>query len=97
MKKTLFTAGAAITILAAAFFVVRSGSADAIIKSNAEVTFNKDVAPILFKNCAECHRPGEAAPMSLCAQVRFIVADLLQIQAIHCDSEGDQIHGDRIP
>jgi mono/diheme cytochrome c family protein len=65
MKKTLYKAGAAITILAAAFFVVTSGSADAIIKSNAEVTFNKDVAPILFKNCAECHRPGEAAPMSL--------------------------------
>ena len=29
------------------------------------VTFNKDVAPIFFKNCAECHRPGESAPMSL--------------------------------
>lgn len=29
------------------------------------VTFNKDVAPILFKSCAECHRPGEAAPFSL--------------------------------
>ncbi|HJR60485.1 MAG TPA: hypothetical protein VJ813_13830, partial [Vicinamibacterales bacterium] len=27
-------------------------------------TFNKDVAPILFKNCATCHRPGEIAPMS---------------------------------
>lgn len=24
-------------------------------------TFNKDVAPILFKNCAKCHRPGEIA------------------------------------
>jgi hypothetical protein len=29
------------------------------------VTFNKDVAPILKKNCQGCHRPGEAAPMSL--------------------------------
>jgi len=29
------------------------------------VTFNKDVAPILFKSCAECHRPGEAAPFSV--------------------------------
>src|SRR5215831_4237322 len=29
------------------------------------VTFTKDVAPILFKNCAQCHRPGEVAPMSL--------------------------------
>jgi|SRR6185503_627442 len=28
-------------------------------------TFTKDVAPILFKNCTSCHRPGEIAPMSL--------------------------------
>ena len=28
-------------------------------------TFTKDVAPILLKNCASCHRPGEVAPMSL--------------------------------
>jgi hypothetical protein len=45
--------------------VASSGSADGITKSKVAVTFNKDVAPILFKNCAECHRPGEAAPMSL--------------------------------
>ena len=31
----------------------------------ASVTFNKDVAPILYKNCTSCHRPGEIAPMSL--------------------------------
>jgi hypothetical protein len=29
------------------------------------VTFNKDVLPILQKNCQVCHRPGEIAPMSL--------------------------------
>src|SRR5262245_18212921 len=28
-------------------------------------TFNRDVAPILFRRCVGCHRPGEAAPMSL--------------------------------
>jgi hypothetical protein len=28
-------------------------------------TFNKDVLPILQKNCQGCHRPGEIAPMSL--------------------------------
>jgi len=27
-------------------------------------TFNKDVLPILQKNCQMCHRPGEVAPMS---------------------------------
>jgi mono/diheme cytochrome c family protein len=28
-------------------------------------TFAKDVAPILYRNCTTCHRPGEVAPMSL--------------------------------
>jgi hypothetical protein len=28
------------------------------------VTFNKDVAPIIQKNCQVCHRPGEIAPMA---------------------------------
>jgi len=31
----------------------------------APVTFTKDIAPILYQNCATCHRPGEMAPMSL--------------------------------
>jgi tetratricopeptide (TPR) repeat protein len=31
----------------------------------ASVTYNRDVAPILFANCAMCHRPGESAPFSL--------------------------------
>jgi hypothetical protein len=33
--------------------------------SLAGPTFTKDVAPILYKNCAVCHRPREIAPMSL--------------------------------
>jgi hypothetical protein len=28
-------------------------------------TFGKDIAPILNRSCVVCHRPGEAAPMSL--------------------------------
>jgi hypothetical protein len=31
----------------------------------APPTFSKDVAPILYKSCVECHRPGAIAPMSL--------------------------------
>jgi hypothetical protein len=35
-------------------------------KSQAsKVTFSKDIAPILYRSCAECHRAGEIAPMSL--------------------------------
>ena len=32
---------------------------------SATPTFNKDVLPVLQKNCQSCHRPGEVAPMSL--------------------------------
>src|SRR5216684_4312786 len=31
----------------------------------SSVTFTKDVAPVLEKNCQGCHRPGEAAPFPL--------------------------------
>lgn len=31
------------------------------------VTFARDVAPIVFRHCAPCHRPGEAAPFPLLA------------------------------
>jgi hypothetical protein len=36
-------------------------------KNNAKigVTFAKDVAPIFFQKCAECHRAGEMAPFSV--------------------------------
>src|ERR671939_1188791 len=30
-----------------------------------QVTFYKDVAPILYEHCANCHRPNDIAPMSL--------------------------------
>lgn len=29
------------------------------------LTFNKDIAPIVFSRCAPCHRPGQPAPFSL--------------------------------
>src|SRR5262244_451825 len=34
-------------------------------QTTASPTFTKDVAPILYKHCASCHRPGDIAPMSL--------------------------------
>jgi tetratricopeptide (TPR) repeat protein len=30
-----------------------------------QVTFNHDIAPIVFRNCAPCHHPGEAGPFPL--------------------------------
>jgi len=31
----------------------------------ADPTFSKDVAPIIYKNCASCHRPGGQGPFTL--------------------------------
>src|SRR5260370_28877557 len=31
----------------------------------AEITYNKDVAPVLNRHCVACHRPNDIAPMSL--------------------------------
>jgi Flp pilus assembly protein TadD len=33
--------------------------------SPKQITFNHDIAPIIFHSCSTCHRPGEAAPFSL--------------------------------
>ncbi len=33
--------------------------------SAGSVTFNQQIAPIVFQYCAPCHRPGEAGPFSL--------------------------------
>src|SRR5260221_11612681 len=30
-----------------------------------QITFDRDIAPIVFRSCSSCHRPGEAAPFAL--------------------------------
>jgi len=44
------------------FFVL---SAAIVASAQAQVTFTKDVAPILQQHCQSCHRPDTFAPMSL--------------------------------
>src|SRR5215469_7306604 len=39
-------------------------AADVSSSAPTSITFNKDVVPILQKNCQVCHRPGQIAPMS---------------------------------
>lgn len=50
-------------IAGAAFLMAHAAGGGAF--PSGEVTFNRDVAPILFKHCTECHRPNDAAPFSL--------------------------------
>ncbi|MBZ5608619.1 MAG: thiol-disulfide isomerase [Acidobacteriia bacterium] len=47
--------------------LIFSASAACALAASAppQVTFHKDVEPILQKHCQECHRPGEIAPFSL--------------------------------
>jgi tetratricopeptide (TPR) repeat protein len=35
------------------------------LASSKAVNYNRDVAPIIYRSCSTCHRPGEAAPFSL--------------------------------
>jgi hypothetical protein len=49
---------------ALAFGLLTVGTSQAAAQGNPP-TFTRDVAPILYKHCTSCHRPGEAAPMSL--------------------------------
>lgn len=39
--------------------------APSVVSAAETVTYSKDVAPILWKNCAGCHRPGEVGPFPL--------------------------------
>lgn len=66
---------AGLQILAASALVVALGAAAAPPRKGelwrrprageGQVTFNRDVAPILYRSCAPCHRPGEAGPFPL--------------------------------
>jgi hypothetical protein len=51
-------------LIGAAVFLLQC-TTSASDKTAVAVTYTKDVAPILYKNCATCHRPGEIAPMTL--------------------------------
>jgi len=41
-------------------------AAKPLVSTGAQkVTFNRDIAPIVFQYCSSCHRPGEAGPFPL--------------------------------
>jgi mono/diheme cytochrome c family protein len=62
MRKALSTSIAALVVAAFCIVAMAAGPGDA---NKGKVTFNKDIAPIFFNNCVQCHRSGEIAPMSL--------------------------------
>ena len=42
-----------------------SGAAETDLRSEETITFARHVAPILWKNCVRCHRPGDVGPFPL--------------------------------
>ena len=63
LKRSVFVLALLAAVLITLAFTKTTGSANNA--AAAEVTFTKDVAPIFYKSCTGCHRPGEIAPMSL--------------------------------
>src|SRR2546422_966248 len=65
MNKFRVVAIALISLLAAALYTLPANQASGPGPAGKNVTFNKEISPILYKSCPECHRPGEAAPFSV--------------------------------
>jgi peroxiredoxin len=72
-------------------------------KAGAGVTYTKDVAPILQRNCQECHRPGQIGPMPLltyddasswAAMIREVVSEG-RMPPWHADPKHGKFRNDR--
>ena len=53
------------SVLAMALALRAGTGVDAQSNGGQQVTFNRDIAPIILQSCARCHRPGESGPFSL--------------------------------
>ena len=65
MRKALMIATLFALLGAFVFSTTDASNKAAGQDAGKNVTFSKDVAPIFFQSCAECHRPGEIAPFSV--------------------------------
>jgi hypothetical protein len=84
MQKCPARRGAVAACLVAAATVAGCGRWSA----SRAVTFNTHIAPIVYANCAPCHRPGEAAPFTLLSY-----ADVVK----HAQSVGEQTARGHMP
>jgi hypothetical protein len=90
-RRPLIIGIAALVVLAivAGVVVQRRGRSPKDLQSasaprhHGPVTFNRDVAPIVFKNCSWCHRPGQSAPFTLLnyADVKKHADDIARVTA----------------
>jgi tetratricopeptide (TPR) repeat protein len=56
---------ALVILIAGGLYLLNDIFRDSVVPEPATVTFNRDIAPIVYRNCIVCHRPGESAPFSL--------------------------------
>ena len=72
-----------VVILVIAIESISSLTAAPASPSTSEVTFNRDVAPILFRQCAVCHRPGQPGPFALLnfADAKKHAAEIVRVTA----------------
>jgi len=57
--------GSFLPLLGALCLALALGASAHRHSTSPPVTFNRDIAPIVFQYCSPCHRPGEAAPFPL--------------------------------
>ena len=69
LKVRGFALGACVVVLLTFGFgrrvLAREKTTTQSVTPQPQLTFNHDVAPILYRSCVVCHRAGEAAPFSL--------------------------------
>jgi hypothetical protein len=85
------------------FLFFSQGSSNASDGAKSVVTYSKDVAPILYRNCAGCHRAGQIAPMTLLSykevrpwarSIREVVTER-QMPPWHADPHFSEFANDR--
>ena len=68
MRRALRTAPSALLLACASLLAALpapAARAAGDTEGSSQITYNRDVAPILAQRCVACHRPGDIAPMSL--------------------------------
>lgn len=83
---TIRFGGASLLIVIAAGASAGCGRTPAV--QSPPLTFNRDIAPILFANCATCHRPGQPTPFELLTY---------QDAVKHADAIADETSARRMP
>jgi hypothetical protein len=61
VQPRLLSCGASLVAVVAMFGAAETARAQAPAKDASQVTFTKDVAPILQRSCQTCHRAGNIA------------------------------------